>query len=215
LTFAYQGHILIKNVKNVFLFMPLSKQTDLKERLFFTAQDVARAYGITLPSAHVLCTRYVRQGVFIRLKKNFYVLERNWERYGNREFFKIGNFLQVPSYVSCMSALAFYGITTQVQRGWFENITTRRSAKIEAGGVLFLYHKVQPRLYFGFTKQDGVFIASPEKAFLDAAYLHSLGLYPLDWSSLNLDALDKRGLVALLEPFSPQVKERIGKECRI
>ena len=192
-----------------------TQRTDLRNRLFFTVQDVAAAAGITLSSAHVLCSRSVRRGAFMRIKKNFYVLERNWERFGNREFFQICNFLQVPSYVSCTTALAFHGITTQVQRGWFENITTRRTAKMEAGGVVFLYHKVQPRHYFGFMKQDGFFIAGPEKALLDAAYLHSLGRYPLDWNSLNLDALDKQKLITLMEPFPPQVKNRIGKECKI
>ena len=94
------------------------ERRELKNRLFFSTQDVADTYGMTIPSAYVLCSRYVRPGTFIRLKKNLYVLERNWERYGKSEFFQICNFFQVPSYVSCMTALAYYGITTQVQRDW-------------------------------------------------------------------------------------------------
>jgi len=192
-----------------------TEATSLQEKLFFSVQDVASAHGIGLSSAHVLCSRYVRRGVFIRLKRNFYVLERSWERYGKEEFFQICNFLQVPSYISCMTALAFHGITTQVQQGWYENITPRRSVRIEARGVWFRYHKVQPRHYFGFLRQDGFFIATPEKAFLDAVYLNSLGRYPLDWSSQDLDALDRQKLTALVESFPNQVKVRIRQKCGI
>ena len=62
--------------------------SNLKDRLFFTVEDVADLQGIAITSAHVLCSRYVRRGIFIRVKKNFYVLERNWTHYGIREIFQ-------------------------------------------------------------------------------------------------------------------------------
>jgi len=107
----------------------------LKEKLFFSTEDVANAAGGTGESANVLCSRYGKKGTFIKLKKNFYILEQIWERYTQLEFFKIANFLQVPSYISCMSALSYYGITTQIQRDWYESISLRRSAKFEAKGL--------------------------------------------------------------------------------
>ncbi len=171
--------------------------------------------GISLPSAHVFCSRSFRRGDFIRLKKNFYVLERNWERFGTREFFQICNLLQVPSYVSCMTALAFHGITTQVQQGWYDSVGWRRSVTLEARGVSFVHHKVQMRYYYGFFRQDGYFIAEPEKAFVDAVYLEAIGRRPLDWSSLNLDVIDRRRVAALMEPFPEPVKRRISEACRI
>jgi predicted transcriptional regulator of viral defense system len=188
---------------------------NLKERLFFGIEDVATAYEITRASAHVLCSRYVKQGVFVRIKRNFYVLDRNWEKYGTQEFFKISNLLQVPSYVSCTTALAFFGITTQIQRDWYENVSMRRSTSMEARGISFIYHKLQPALYFGFTRQEGVFMADPEKALLDAAYLDSIGRYSLDWSALNMEALNKEKLADLLDPFPERLKGRIAEKCRI
>ena len=106
------------------------KLEKLKNRLFFTAQDVAEAAGIALPSAHVLCSRYARTGVFLRLKNNFYVLRDDWDRFDLIDMLKIANYLQVPSYVSFTTALSFYGITTQVQRDWIECAATRRSKTI-------------------------------------------------------------------------------------
>lgn len=190
------------------------RQSELKDRLFFSVQDVANAYGITLESARVLCTRNVRRGVFIRLKKNFYVLERNWDRYGTREFFQISNYLQVPSYISCMTALAFYGVTTQAPQSWYENIAQKRTVSMEAHGTVFMYHKIRQPYFFGFVRHESFFIASREKAFLDAIYLNSLGRYPLDWSSLNLDALDRAKMSELLDPFPEKIKRRIRKACR-
>lgn len=187
----------------------------LKERLFFGIEDVSSGYGITRASAHVLCSRYVKQGVFVRLKKNFYVLDRNWEKFGREDFFRLSNHLQVPSYVSCMTALAFFGVTTQVQRDVYESISIKRSTGVEARRVSFCYHKVQPALYFGFTKQQDFFIAAPEKALLDAAYLNVIGRYPVDWNALDLDALDKTRLTEFLGPFPDRLKTRIAEKCRI
>lgn len=191
------------------------ERSKLKNRLFLTVEDIAETQGIALSSAHVLCSRYVRQGILIRLKKNFYVLDRNWEHYERKDFFRICNFFQVPSYISCMTALGFFGITTQVQRDWYENIAQRRSLKAEARGIVFSYHKISRPLFFGFAKQDGFFIAAPEKAFLDSVYLHSLGRYPLDWSSLNLGALNRETLLTMMEPFPAQVRRRVRKACEI
>ncbi|MCK9196628.1 MAG: hypothetical protein M0P16_06545 [Syntrophales bacterium] len=73
---------------------------NLKDYPFFTVADVAAGRSISLPSAHVLCNRYVEKAYFIRLKKNFYVLARNWERYGGEDFF--------GSAIFSMSRLIFH-----------------------------------------------------------------------------------------------------------
>jgi hypothetical protein len=49
-------------------------------------------------------------------------------------------------------------------------------------------------LYFGFRKEKEFFIATPEKALLDAFYLMSYGRYALDLSALNADRLDREAI---------------------
>lgn len=49
---------------------------ELEKRLYFTAEDVASLLNIKSESAQVLCSRYVKRGIFVRLKNNFYVLEK-------------------------------------------------------------------------------------------------------------------------------------------
>ena len=187
----------------------------LKQKLFFTVQDVATAAGTTLSSAHVLCSRYTRKSIFLRIKKNFYVLADNWDRYGTEEFFKIANFLMVPSYVSCTTALAFHGYSTQVQRNWFECVATRRSIDIEAHGATFIYHKFQKRLFFGFERRNGIFIATPEKAVLDAAYMEALGLSATDWDALSLGGMDKLRIERWAASFPSRFKRKLLQKCGI
>ncbi len=187
----------------------------LKNRLFFTAQDVAEAAGIALPSAHVLCSRYTRAGIFLRLKKNVYVLRDDWERFDLIAMMKIANYLQVPSYVSFTTALSFYGITTQVQRDWIECAATRRSTTIQAGGMTFRYHKLQKALFFGFSRKNGLFIADPEKAVLDAAYLEVLGSDAVDWNAVDLEKVDQRRLRELLNAYPKKYKGKMAETCGI
>jgi len=195
-----------------FFVMKLEK---LKNRLFFTAQDAAQAAGITLPSAHVLCSRYTRAGIFLRLKKNFYVIRNAWERFDRTDMLKIANYLQVPSYVSFTTALSFYGITTQVQRDWIECAATKRSTTIQAGGVTFRYHKLQKALFFGFSRKDDLFIAAPEKAVLDAAYLEVLGSGAVDWHAVDLGKVDQGRLRELLNAYPNKIKRKMAETCGI
>ena len=187
----------------------------LKSRLFFGVQDVADAGGLTLPSAHVLCSRCVKDGRFLRLKRDCYILAGNWEHCTPRQFMQIANRLQVPSYLSLTTALADYQLTTQVQRQWWESVSTRRSKVIEAGGATFVYHKLQSDLYFGFTRQDGIFIAEPEKAILDAAYFEVLGRGAIDWYAIDRGRIDKDRFGDYLARFPERFRQRIRKICGI
>jgi predicted transcriptional regulator of viral defense system len=191
------------------------KLEKLKNRLFFTAQDVAQAAGITLPSAHVLCSRNTRAGIFLRLKKNFYVIRDAWNRLDHTDVLKISNYLQVPSYVSFTTALSFYEITTQVQRNWIECAATKRSTTIQAGGVTFRYHKLQKDLFFGFSRENGLFIAAPEKAVLDSAYLEVLGSNAVDWNAVDLDKMDRRRLRKLLKAYPNKFRAKMAETCEI
>ncbi|MGE4357064.1 MAG: hypothetical protein AB7E08_00740 [Candidatus Omnitrophota bacterium] len=187
----------------------------LREKKFFSTKDVAEAFGIKLDSAKVLCYRYVKNNIFLRLKKDFYVLRHNWEIYSRQDFFKLANFLQVPSYISLVSALSEYEVTTQIPRNYYESITLKRSIKFSVKGVAFNYYKTQEKYYFGLEKRNGIFIATKEKAFLDAVYLYSFGKYKIDFHALNLDILDKDKIREMAKIFPMKTQRTIQKICRI
>lgn len=187
----------------------------LGSRLYFTSQDVADILGIKLSSAIVLCARYVKNGLFIRLKKDFYIIKEKWQRNSTSEFFQIANILQVPSYISLMTALSFYDVTTQVQREFFESVCVKRTAKYEIDGVLFNFYKLKRELYFDFIKQGDFFIAIKEKALLDAIYLFSFGKYTFDLSSIDMSKIDLKKIKILLIKYPERTKGAVERICKI
>ncbi len=148
--------------------MNRSALQQLSEKPFFAVADVARTLGIQKESARVYCSRQVKAGLFLRMKKDFYVSANAWRKNDESDFLVLANFLQVPSYISLMTALSNHGITTQVQRNWHESVSVKRSITYDVEGHEFHYHKLKKELYFGFEKIRGVFMARPEKALVDA-----------------------------------------------
>lgn len=186
----------------------------LKQKLFFSINDLCELFNIKNASARVLCSRYVKKNIFIRLKKNFYVLEQNWEYIPGKDFFRISNFLQVPSYISLMTALSYYEVTTQVQQKFFENVSLKRSKQIEIKGVEFHFYKLKKQYYFDFIKQDNMFIASREKALMDAIYLYSFGKYKMDFSSIDFDKFDAIKIKNISKIYPPKTRKIVNRLCR-
>ena len=144
-------------------------------KLYFGYTDIARALDISPASARVSASRYVKLGALVSIKRNMYVLREVWNAAGRDEKFVFANLGQTPSYISLVTALGYYEITTQVQRNFFESIGVKRTKEIKVDDSLFRYSKITSALYFGFKKEKDFFIASPEKALLDAFYLISYG----------------------------------------
>lgn len=191
------------------------KLQKLKSKLYFTIEDMADILNIKPESARVLASRYVKGGIFLRLKNNLYVLEQNWDASSRDYFLRISNFLQVPSYISFMSALSIYEVTTQVQRNFFESASLKRSRRFEVRGAVFNFYKLKKEYYFGFVKKEDIFIATKEKAFIDALYLYSFGKYRIDFDSLDLDKLDKAKVKNLLKAFPRKTSNIAKRLCKI
>ena len=188
---------------------------ELSRKIYFTVEDVAQSFGLKPASARVFCSRYVRQGLLVRLKNNFYTTTWKWENLSRPDLFKIANVLQVPSYISLMTALAYYEVTTQVQNNYFESVCLKRSVTYNVKETVFNYIKLQSRFYGDFVKLDGVFIATKEKAFMDAAYLLSFGKYKFDIDSLDLNKLDLKKLSSRLKKYPQKTKDIVKKLCKI
>ena len=180
-------------------------------KTFFGYEEIARVLGITNASARVSANRYVKQGVLIRLKRGLYVLRERWNYFNRDERFNIANILQVPSYVSLMSALDYHEITTQMQRGFVESIVLKRTKVINIDKNVFNYTRINIDLYFGFKKVGEFFIASPEKAFLDAIYLMSLGRYNFDLTSIDVRKLNTDEIKKIVKRFPAKTKKFLVK----
>ena len=170
-------------------------------KLVLTVDDVARVLAIRPASATVFCHRAVKTGELMRLQRNRYMLRERWEHLSREERWRVANLLQVPSYISLTTALAYHALTTQVQPAYVESIAVHRSYVVEIGSTIFRYVKIAPALYFGFLRREGVFIATPEKALADCCYLSSFNRYHLDWSSLDTSRMNVAALRRLLQRY--------------
>ncbi|MFW6216680.1 MAG: hypothetical protein ACOC3Y_02525, partial [Desulfohalobiaceae bacterium] len=65
------------------------------QKLYFGHEELARVLGITKDSARVAASRYVRQGLLVRIRKNLYMLRQRWKTASFEEMFQIANIVQV------------------------------------------------------------------------------------------------------------------------
>lgn len=187
------------------------KKLDNIKKLYFSYKDVAVALNISEKSAIVTCSRYVKSGILIRLKRNLYMKNENWQYLSTPEIYEIANLIQVPSYLSLTTAISYYGLTTQVQQDFYESIALNRSVSVEVKERTFNYSKIKKEFYFGFTKKDNFFIAFPEKAILDALYLQFLGRYSLDLSAMDIRKINFVELNKKAEIFPVYFKKYIKR----
>jgi len=188
-------------------FVELSKIN----KLYFGYEEISRALGITLQSAMVSANRYVNQGLLVKIKRNIYVLNEKWKVLDREDKFTLANLIQVPSYISLMTALDYYEITTQIQRGFIESVAVKRTKEKEVKNTIFNYTKISANLYFGFKKEKNFFIATPEKAFLDALYLMSLGRYSFDIDSLDFSKLNGNEIRKSGKRFPAKTRKLLDK----
>jgi hypothetical protein len=190
--------------------MNYAKLREIK-KLYFGYEEISRLLGICPDSARVSANRYIKQGILVRVKRNLYVLKERWDGATREERFILANLAQVPSYISLMTALDYYEITTQMQSDFIESVGLKRTREIKAENAVFKYSKVDKKLYFGFLRENGFFIALPEKAFLDALYLSSLKRYRLDMASMDFSKLDMPRIKKMIKRFPEKMQKAFKK----
>ena len=181
------------------------------QKNYFGYEDIARVLNINLDSARVSASRYVKKGFLIRIKRNLYILKEKWLNFSLEEKFLLANIINVPSYISLMTALSYYEITTQIQRDFIESIAINYMKELDIEGSIFNYTKINKKLYFDFYKKNDFFIASPEKAFLDSMYLMSIGKYSFDLTSLDFNKFDKKKINRLIKKYPTNLKKKVEK----
>lgn len=182
-------------------------------RPWFGTAEIARALAIRRPSARVAASRWRRRGLVHRLKNDFYVRADGWADRSREDLYRLAAFLRVPSYVSLLTALAHHGVSTQVPRGVVESMTLRRPSRHAAGGVEFRFFKTRRELFGGYSRTDGYFMASPEKALVDAVHLSVFGAYALDRAALTTSRLDRRRLRAALAGYPARTVSAVEDLC--
>lgn len=148
--------------------------------------------------------RLVRQGVLTRMRRGIYRVSIR-----SADTAVLANLLYRPSYLSFESALARFGILSQIPYT-VTLATTRRSKKTTLEGTAVEYRQLRPDLFFGYRIEKGLEIAEPEKALLDALYLVKRGRLSLPLEELNLSGLSAGKLKSYGPRFPGYVQDALA-----
>lgn len=161
-------------------------------RTVFKLHDIAMLAGENNPiSLAKKLNYYVITGKILNPRKGIYAKPD----YNIKE---LASKLYTPSYISLQYVLQRVGVIFQ----YSESITaiSYLSRELEVDGQSIIYRKAKKSILYNWTgisqSEQGFFIASSERAFLDLCYLEP-GFY-FD----NLNSLDKNLLIKLLSVYS-------------
>ena len=163
-------------------------------------------------------SRWVREGKLIRLGNGRYTLPPSYSG-GVPSSFVLANAIKPASYVSCQSALAWYGLIPEYVPS-VVSVTYGRTDTVSNKLGNFIYRHVKSSLLWGFetmnvSKGERARIALPEKALLDLIYLETEGdseSYLEQLRLQNTGELDRKKLVAFAHRWGkPKLERAAGR----
>jgi len=177
-------------------------------KAFFTISDLERITGLDRGSLNIALNRWVKKGVLERASRNIYVVVGepvSLEAIAGQSYF--------PSYLSFESALSKFGVLNLVPYS-LSFATTRKTKSVTLLERTVNYRHLKPDLYFGFTHEEGLYVAEPEKALLDLVYFRSFGKATISSEEMDLRSLSKRTLGEYSRRFPPRVAIALGRLIR-
>ena len=172
------------------------------EKDYFTINDLEKILRARRDSLKVKLVRLVKKKVLLRLRRGIYVLADKPIKAD-----KLATQIFQPSYVSFEFALARYGLLGQIPYT-VTLASPRLCLKTNLANFAIEIRKIKKSLFGGYVMQDGVLIATPEKALLDMLYMISFGKSSLDLSELTLRDISKKKALALSRRY-PEVTQRL------
>ena len=154
-------------------------------------------------------SRWVKAGRLYQLRRGLYALAPPFQKVKPHPFV-IANRMVRGSYVSLQSALAYHGLIPEVVP-MVTSVTTARPGRWETPLGTYEFRHIKAELFFGYrlvevSPGQRAFVATPEKALLDLAYLHPGGDSPAYLQELRLQNLERLDLDEL-----QRMAERAGK----
>ena len=175
-------------------------------------------------SLHSLLKRAVKEGVLIRLKRDFYLIADKILKI-KPEAFEIAPLLYGPSYVSLESALSFHGWIPEA----VPTITcacSKKNRKFETYAGLFMYYRIPVfAFHLGVSSYDMTnlvatfLMADPWKAIADLVYLrkkHWPNIVALaNDMRVELELMQHSDLALLVKLSEIYPSERVQKALKI
>lgn len=164
-------------------------------RPFYTISDLEKVTGLLRDSLYVTIKRLVDRGVLERMGSGIYRLFTT-----TPSIEKVASSLYIPNYLSFESALSRYGVLTLVPYT-LTFATTRKTRRFTIEGRDIEFRQLKRELFWGYEMEGGIYIARPEKAFLDLVYFASRGKASIDMDEIDMAKLSVSELKKLSKKF--------------
>lgn len=154
--------------------MNIAELADLVQNEPVFSSSLLRVGGNPQEQIRVQLARWVRSGRVTQLRRGVYVLAKPYRKIEPHPFV-MANFLSKASYVSCQSALGFYGLIPE-HVPVVTSATTGRPEQIKTPMGSFLFRHLKKDLFAGYKRipvgdRQEATIGTPEKALVDLLYL--------------------------------------------
>jgi predicted transcriptional regulator of viral defense system len=170
---------------------------------FYTITDLEKITSLPRISLYVALKRWVSGGVIERVAQGIYLPMGSVISMEN-----VAVQLYIPNYLSFESALAKYGILNLIPYT-LTFATTRKTRKYILQEQEVEFRQIAPELFFGFEMRNGIYIATPEKAFLDQVYFVARGKATLDLDELDIKKLSTKTLKDYSKQFPAYVRNNM------
>lgn len=134
----------------------------------FSRQDLRLSGGKLFPCQ---LTLWQKKDYIVKLRNGLYAFSESLAELAAEE---IAGSLYGPSYISLEKALSIYGLIPEIVPA-ITSVTSKATRTFSNQGGEFIFRKIKPSLFFGYSQKKGKFrpylLAEPEKALLDLLYL--------------------------------------------
>ena len=171
---------------------------------FYTIADLEKITSLPRDSLYVALRRWEGGGIVERVAQGIYVPMGS-----NISLENVAAQLYIPNYLSFESALAKYGVLNLIPYT-LTFATTRKTRKYALRKQEIEFRQISDELFFGFEMRNGIYIALPEKAFLDEVYFVARGKATLDFDEVVIKKLSIKTLKELSRKFPAYVRSYLS-----
>lgn len=182
--------------------------SESKTRAIINTEDYARKYKLSIRSVQAALKRQEQRGFVERVSNKIYI-NKLAKGFSQRD---VLHALRPESYISLESALAEYGVTSQIPRV-LTCISPKYVRNIKSRTVQITFRKLKKELYWGYlpnkTRYTVYNLAEREKALLDWMYFKRVDKLPSETDELVLTELDRTRLLEYAKRYPAAVENEV------
>jgi len=181
------------------------------QKKLFSRSDLTQLVDEPIDSIAVQLTRLVQNNILSHVARGWYA-----NPFHPPTTEEIAMVLRNPSYLSLEYALSHHGILSQ-RAYTLTLVTTQKRYLYERKEAVYEYHQIKKALFWGYTEEDNIFVATPEKALIDLVYLRmvhgdlSMDRFGSLLDDMYLEDLDTEKITEYSQRFGGKTKEIIQR----